>query len=124
MGVRTVQQTAHWTAVIATLAVSVCLTIAMTGLVIVLVRDGNLGEVADAMRIMGQISMGLAIALGSLVGGPQIVSALVARYVPQAVNAPLSSALAAPPSPDPSPASQPFSQNRQNAQIPEVEGAT
>ena len=79
--VTAVQSTAHWTAVIATVAVSVCLIIAMAALAIVVAHDGNTAEVSGAMADMVNIGGGLAIVLGAVVGGPQIVSALMSRFL-------------------------------------------
>lgn len=73
------QSTAHWTAIIATIAVSLCLTIVMVALGIVVARDGNVAEVSDALAGLVKIGGGLAITLGLLVAGPQAVSAIVQR---------------------------------------------
>lgn len=75
-----VAQTAHWTAVIATIAVSVCLSIAMGALAWVVGRDGNVPEVMSALGVMGNIATGLAVTLGLLVAGPQAVSAFIGRF--------------------------------------------
>ena len=75
-----VAQTAHWTAVIATIAVSVCLSIAMGALAWVVGRDGNVPEVMAALGVLGNIATGLAVTLGLLVAGPQAVSAFIGRF--------------------------------------------
>ena len=75
-----VTQTAHWTAIIATIAVSICLIIGMVALGLVVMRDGNTQLVANAESIFGNILTGLAVTLGLLVAGPQAVSAFVGRF--------------------------------------------
>ena len=72
--------TAHWTAIIATIAVSVCLAITMIALASVVIRDGNAPLVSQAMQAFVTIGEGLAAVLGFLVGGPQIVSAFISRF--------------------------------------------
>ena len=92
-----VQQTAHWTAVIATIAVSVCLAIGMVAMAAVAWRDGNTQLVNSAMSGIIQIGTGLAVTLGVTVGGPQVVSAFVGRFqngaavptIPPAVTSPV-----------------------------------
>ena len=81
-----VQQTAHWTAVIATIAVSVCLAIGMVAMAAVAWRDGNTQLVNNAMNGIIQIGTGLAVTLGVTVGGPQVVSAFVGRFQNGAVT--------------------------------------
>ena len=82
-GISTVQSTAHWTAVIATSAVSVCLIIAMLALAIVVAHDGNTIEVNNAMSDMVNIGGTLAFVISAVAGGPQIVSALVSTFLPR-----------------------------------------
>lgn len=83
-----VAQTAHWTAVIATIAVSVCLSIAMGALAFVVGRDGSVPEVMSALGVMGNIATGLAVTLGLLVAGPQAVSAFIGRFQNVTTGAP------------------------------------
>ena len=75
-----VTQTAHWTAIIATIAVGLCLLIAMGALAAVIIRDGNTQLVLNAEGILGNIGTGLAVTLALLVAGPQAVSAFVGRF--------------------------------------------
>lgn len=75
-----VQQTAHWTAVIGAVAISVCLTIGMVAMAAVVWRDGNTTLVSNAMAGIIQLGGGFAIVLGAVVGGPQVVSVLLGRF--------------------------------------------
>lgn len=75
-----VQQTAHWTAVIGAVAISVCLTIGMVAMAAVVWRDGNTALVSNAMAGIIQLGGGFAIVLGAVVGGPQVVSVLLGRF--------------------------------------------
>lgn len=75
-----VTATAHWTAIIATSAVSLCFVIVTVGLASVVIRDGNSTLVAQAMQSFVSIGEGLAAVLGFLVGAPQMVSAFVGRF--------------------------------------------
>lgn len=75
-----VQQTAHWTAVIGAVAISVCLTIGMLAMAAVVWRDGDTQLVSNAMSGIIQLGGGFAIVLGAVVGGPQVVSVLLGRF--------------------------------------------
>ena len=75
-----VQQTAHWTAVIGAVAISVCLTIGMVAMAAVVWRDGNTTLVSNAMAGIIQLGGGFAVVLGAVVGGPQVVSVLLGRF--------------------------------------------
>ena len=75
-----VSKTAHWTAIIGSIALAVCLVIGMGALAVVIVRDGNTTEVTTAIDGLIKILFGLALTFGSVVGGPQIVSALIGRF--------------------------------------------
>lgn len=75
-----VQQTAHWTAVIGAVAISVCLTIGMVAMAAVVWRDGNTNLVSEAMAGIIQLGGGFAVVLGAVVGGPQVVSVLLGRF--------------------------------------------
>lgn len=74
-----VQQTAHWTAVIATIAVSVCMVIGMVAMSAVVWRDGSTELVQTAMNGIINLGGGFAVTMGSVVAGPQIVSAILGR---------------------------------------------
>lgn len=78
------QQTAHWTAVIGTVAVSLCLVITMIALAIVVARDGNAAEVSDALGAFVSIGKELAITISILIAGPQAVNVLLSRFFPTA----------------------------------------
>jgi hypothetical protein len=75
-----VTSTAHWTAIIATGCVALCLVITIGALASVVIRDGNSTLVAQALAAFVGLGQGFAIVLGALVAGPQIVSALVGRF--------------------------------------------
>jgi len=79
-GATQVTSTAHWTAIIATSAVSLCFVIVTVGLASVVIRDGNTTLVAQAMQSFVSIGEGLAAVLGFLVGAPQLVSAFIGRF--------------------------------------------
>lgn len=79
-GVTQPASTAHWTAIIATSAVSLCFIIVTIGLASVVIRDGNSTLVAQAMQSFVSIGEGLAAVLGFLVGAPQLVSAFIGRF--------------------------------------------
>lgn len=75
-----VQQTAHWTAVIGAVAISICMTIGMLAMAAVVWRDGSSELVTSAMAGIIQILGGFAFVLGAVVGGPQVVSVLLGRF--------------------------------------------
>ena len=72
--------TAHWTAIIATSAVSLGFIIMIVALAGVVLRDGNSTLVAQAMQSFVSIGEGLAAVLGFLVCAPQLVSAFIGRF--------------------------------------------
>ena len=75
-----VQQTAHWTAVIFSIALSLALIISVLAQGAVVVRDGNSALVTTALQNIAQLGGTFALVAAVVAGGPQVVSVLAARF--------------------------------------------
>lgn len=75
-----VQQTAHWTAVIFSIALSIALIISVLAQGAVVVRDGNSALVTTALQNIAQLGGTFALVAAVVAGGPQVVSVLATRF--------------------------------------------